>query len=302
MGRLTRDSTVCGAGRSRLLLAGLAWEAATRRRQLPRVSLQSPARLYLGRAQAATLRFVHDAPRAQRIEYAPAVPAGFATAGAPRVLALPPGVATDDPLELLPLRLGEHAWPALPARRLGRFELAWWTFVLGSGAAARVAPDTLRRHDASCRRHDPWPAGAARRRRRLRAAAVARRMPRAIRCRASTGRPRARAGELVTREFSEDQHLDILVAIDAGRLSRVGAGRLDRLGLFANVAARFAEAAVLRDDRIGLLAFSDGIARRLSRRIAGRARSCACASVSPGWPPAAPNPIRSPRRSRRGGC
>ncbi len=35
---------------------------------------------------------------------------------------------------------------------------------------------------------------------------------------------------LVTREFSEDQHLDVLVAIDAGRLSRVRAGGLDRLG------------------------------------------------------------------------
>src|SRR5207244_2832953 len=41
----------------------------------------------------------------------------------------------------------------------------------------------------------------------------------------------ARAGALVTREFSEDQHLDILVAIDAGRFSRVRAGALDRLGL-----------------------------------------------------------------------
>ncbi len=269
-----------------LLLAGLAWEAATRRRQLPRVSLQSPARLYLGRAQAATLRFVHDAPRAQRIEYAPAVPAGFATAGAPRVLALPPGVATDDPLELLPLRLGEHAWPALPARRLGRFELAWWTFVLGSGAAARVAPDTLR---VTTRRVGGTTRGL--RARRVAGAGSELRQLRAY----APGDPlsridwktSARAGELVTREFSEDQHLDILVAIDAGRLSRVGAGRLDRLGLFANVAARFAEAAVLRDDRIGLLAFSDGIlaacapdrgARavvRLRERLAGLAAGSA---------------------------
>jgi len=51
----------------------------------------------------------------------------------------------------------------------------------------------------------------------------------------------ARTRRLITREFSEDQHLDVLVAIDAGRLSRVRAGRLDRFGLYANVAARMAE-------------------------------------------------------------
>jgi uncharacterized protein (DUF58 family) len=67
----------------------------------------------------------------------------------------------------------------------------------------------------------------------------------------------ARAGRLVTREFSEDQHLDVLVAIDAGRLSRVRAGRLDRFGVYANVVARFAEIVVPNDDRIGMIVFAD---------------------------------------------
>jgi uncharacterized protein (DUF58 family) len=67
----------------------------------------------------------------------------------------------------------------------------------------------------------------------------------------------ARSRRLVTREFSQDQHLDILIAIDAGRFSRVRAGALDRFGLYANVAARFAEIATPNDDRVGLLVFSD---------------------------------------------
>ncbi len=240
-----------------LLVAGLAWEAATRRRQLPRVSLETPERLYLGRMQPARMRFEHDAARVQRIEYAPAVPAGFQALGAPRLLCLEPGAATDDPLELWPVRLGVHAWPALPARRLGRFELAWWSFTLVTGTSLRVAPDIRR---VALRRTGGTTAGP-----RARHVAGAGSELRQIRAYAA-GDPlsridwkvSARAGELVTREFSEDQHLDILIAIDAGRLSRVGAGRLDRLGLFANVAARFAEAAVLRDDRIGLLAWADG--------------------------------------------
>ncbi|HEY0766405.1 MAG TPA: DUF58 domain-containing protein, partial [Steroidobacteraceae bacterium] len=69
----------------------------------------------------------------------------------------------------------------------------------------------------------------------------------------------ARAGTLVTREYSEDQHLDILVAIDAGRFSRVRAGRLDRFGLYANLAARFAEIVTHHDDRIGLVVYADRV-------------------------------------------
>jgi uncharacterized protein (DUF58 family) len=67
----------------------------------------------------------------------------------------------------------------------------------------------------------------------------------------------AKTRHLVTRELSEDQHLDILVAIDAGRFSRIRAGALDRLGLYANVAARFAEIVTPNDDQIGLMVFSD---------------------------------------------
>ncbi|MFZ1906046.1 MAG: DUF58 domain-containing protein, partial [Steroidobacteraceae bacterium] len=69
----------------------------------------------------------------------------------------------------------------------------------------------------------------------------------------------ARAGALITREFSEDQQLDILVAVDAGRFSRVQTGRLDRLGLYANLATRFAEVATHNDDRMGLIVYADQV-------------------------------------------
>jgi uncharacterized protein (DUF58 family) len=80
----------------------------------------------------------------------------------------------------------------------------------------------------------------------------------------------ARSGRLVAREFSEDQHLDIVLAIDAGRLSRVRAGELDRLGVYANLAARFAEGAVPSDDRVGLVVYAD---RPLVVSAPGRGRA-----------------------------
>ena len=67
----------------------------------------------------------------------------------------------------------------------------------------------------------------------------------------------ARRGGLIAREYSEAQHLEILLVIDAGRGSRVRAGELDRLGLYANVAARLAEHAVSIEDRVGLLVYAD---------------------------------------------
>lgn len=239
-----------------LLVLGLGWEALTRQRDLPRASLELPGRLYLGRAQRATLRLVHGAPRAQQIEYAPAAPAAIRPLGDPRRLRLPAGGTLSEELELLPVRLGTYAWPPLPARRLGRFGLAWWSFELATGATPRIAPDTARlalRRVAGTTRglRARIRAGAGSELRQLRAYAPGD-PPSRIDWKTS-----ARAGELVTREYSEDQHLDVLIALDAGRLSRVGAGELDRLGLYANVAARFAEAAVLRDDRVGLLAWAD---------------------------------------------
>src|SRR6185369_18027359 len=67
----------------------------------------------------------------------------------------------------------------------------------------------------------------------------------------------ARRGALVAREYSEAQHLEILIVIDAGRASRVRAGQLDRLGLYANVAARLAQHAVSSEDRVGLLVYAE---------------------------------------------
>jgi len=60
----------------------------------------------------------------------------------------------------------------------------------------------------------------------------------------------------VSRDFSEDQHLEVIVAIDAGRTSALGAGDVDRLSLYVNVAARFAQRAVSLEDAVGVVVFA----------------------------------------------
>jgi uncharacterized protein (DUF58 family) len=66
----------------------------------------------------------------------------------------------------------------------------------------------------------------------------------------------ARRGRLVSRDFSEDQHLEVIVAIDAGRTSALGAGDVDRLSLYVNVAARFAQRAAALEDAVGVVVFA----------------------------------------------
>ena len=109
----------------------------------------------------------------------------------------------------------------------------------------------------------------------------------------------ARRGSLVSREYSEAQHLEILLVIDAGRGSRVRAGALDRLGLYANVAARLAEHAVSIEDRVGLLVYADARSRPACR-TAECARWRGCAARSRPWRATAVNPIRWPPRFRCG--
>jgi uncharacterized protein (DUF58 family) len=240
-----------------LLLLGIACEGLYLRRVHPGAQLATAARAFLGRPQPAALVIVNPAHRALAVEYAPAMPAGFTPLTEVRRVTVPAGGSARDAFELTPVRLGPQSWPALPARVRGPLGLAWWTRALHPSQRVVVAPDTLR-----VRGRPRGLPGGARSRRVAGAGAELYQLRDYVR-----GDPpsridwkaTARCGALVTREFSEDQHLDILVAVDAGRFSRVHAGRLDRFGLYANLAARFAEVAVHNDDRVGLIVYAERV-------------------------------------------
>jgi uncharacterized protein (DUF58 family) len=240
-----------------LLLLGLAVEGLAVRRLRPLARIDTPTPAFLGRAQRAAVVFSNPASRPLSLEYAPATPAGFEAPRAVRRLTLPARGTRADTLELLPVRLGPQPWPALPARLRGPLALAWWDATLLPATRCVVAPDTLR--------------GSARAR-GLAAGSRARRVVGAgqelYQLRAyARGDPltridwkaTARSAQLISRDYSEDQHLDILVAIDAGRLSRVRAGALDRLALYSNAAARLAEIVTHNDDRIGLVVYAERV-------------------------------------------
>ena len=187
---------------------------------LPAAQIDTAARAFLGRPQAAAFSFTNPGPRPLALEYAPATPAGFAPlAGVRRVVAAARGTVA---------RCGDPAAgaaraaalaDAAGARAADRFALAWWATTLRPRRELVVAPDALRARGGAAR-----PGAAARARAASPAPAPELHQLRDY----APGDPlaridwkaTARTGALVTREYSEDQHLDVLVAIDAGRLSR----------------------------------------------------------------------------------
>jgi uncharacterized protein (DUF58 family) len=239
-----------------LLLAGLALEAWYLQRTRVSVRMHLESRLKLGRPIAGAYAFQHNRGRDLTLQYARVLPAALRQNTEVRSIVLHADEETRDGTELLPLRLGAGRFGDVPARLLGRFRLAWWTRLLPQDAAFTVAPDSLPRGARPV-------AGES-------AGETPRRLP-------GTGvellqlrdyvsgdalsridwKATARHGSLISREYTEAQHLEILLVIDAGRASRVRAGELDRLGLYANVAARLAEQAVSAEDRVGFLVYAE---------------------------------------------
>jgi uncharacterized protein (DUF58 family) len=240
-----------------LLLLGLAVEVAFVRRRPIAVAVVSEPRALLGRPLPAAFRFSNSAGRPLQVEYAPATPAGFESLGEARRVSAPAHGAVGDAVTSWPARLGPQTWPVLPARVLGPLALAWWRATLRPAQTLTVAPDALRSpihaHGLEAGARARRVAGAGAELHQLRTYVSGDPLARV------DWKATARAGTLITREYSDDQHLDVLVAIDAGRFSRVGAGRLDRFGCYANLAARFAEIVTQLDDRIGLMVYAERV-------------------------------------------
>jgi uncharacterized protein (DUF58 family) len=239
-----------------LLLSGLAVEAWYLRGTRLTLRMQIDDRLKLGVPARGAFAFEHNRGRELELQYARVLPAALRQSTEVRRVLLPPEQELRDATDILPLRLGAGRFGVVPARLLGRFSLAWWTRNLPQDAPFSVAPDSLPRGARAV-------AGES-------AGETPRRLPgvgvELLQLRDYVSgdalsridwKATARRGSLIAREYSEAQHLEILLVIDAGRASRVRAGALDRLGLYANVAARLAEHAVSVEDRVGLLVYAD---------------------------------------------
>jgi uncharacterized protein (DUF58 family) len=245
-----------------LLVLGAGYELWVSRRSRVAARWLGGERLFLGRPERLRLELANGSERALRVRLAPALPAGLrrddpAPAGS-GILAvrLPPGGREAVTVDLRAIELGEQRWPPLPVRIRGPLHLAWWSRSVAMGETLRVAPDTL---GTGAVTSGTAMAGAAGRATPGAGLELDRLRP------YRPGDPRrmidwkatARAASLVTRVFSEDQHLELVIALDAGRTSRIEIDGMSQLGHYANLAARFAEHCAAGDDLVGLVTFAD---------------------------------------------
>lgn len=239
-----------------LLLAGLAYESFILARAQLALSIEAPEHWFLGRTGVARLRFTHALARPLVLEVAPAAPAHFTCEAAVRRLAIPPaGVALAE-LSATPRRLGPDHWPPMRVRIAGPLGLAWWSRQVRGEARVQVLPEIRVAHSGARGRgtegaRSGASAGSGAEVLQLRAYRPGD-PPRVIDWKAT-----ARARRLISRDFSEDQHLEILILIDAGRASGLRSGALDRFGHYANVAARLAQYAVTQDDLVGVIVYAE---------------------------------------------
>jgi uncharacterized protein (DUF58 family) len=238
-----------------LLLSGLAYEAAMLSRCPVGLELQAPEYWPLGRAQEVRYVFQQHARRELAIQVVLSAPEEFAAQSRIETLQLIDGRPDTVALTAAPRRMGRHSWPTPTLRIGGALRLAWWSRRVSTECKLTVVPDVVGTTDQSRAEQG---AGA----RPLRAAGAGaevlqlREYRRGDPLRAIDWKATARRGRLVSRDVSEDQHLEVMVAVDAGRASGLGADDVDRLSLYVNVAARFAERAAALDDAVGLVIYA----------------------------------------------
>jgi uncharacterized protein (DUF58 family) len=254
----SRDSSLTGLWLfpAALLMLGLAYESWTVSRSGLSCEFEPPERFYLGRGSAVRIHCRHNLRRSLDIELAPSAPDSFELEIGVVPLRIAAGATAGIERSVIPSRLGAYSWPSLRARVAGPVGLAWWPKRLACERQVRVLPD-LFRSEAEVKGST---ASGAKTGTAIGAGAEVMRLreyragdpPRVIDWKAT-----ARAGRLISRDFAQDHHLQIVIVVDAGRASALRAGSLDRFGHYVNVAARLAQHAAVQEDLVGLVVYAD---------------------------------------------
>jgi uncharacterized protein (DUF58 family) len=239
-----------------LLMLGLAYESWIVSRSGLVFELHAPERLFLGRG--SVFRFVcsHALKRTLTVEIAPSAPQFFEIESGVEHLNVGSGERAAFERRVNTNRLGPYEWPALSTRTAGPLGLAWWPRQVACPGRVQVLPDLFRtpaevKSVSAAGSESAGHSGGGVEILRLRDYRAAD-PPRIIDWKATV-----RADRLISREFSQDNGLQIVIVVDAGRSSALRSGSLDRFGHYVNIAARLAQFAAERDDLVGLVVYAD---------------------------------------------
>ncbi len=156
---------------------------------------------------------------------------------------IPAGKSVKRTAMVTPLNLGETGIGDLYTRVLGHLGLAWWSHKITASIHTRVVPRALSRaeHAAgqqlSGERYTPRQFSSGDNLLALRDHQVGDPI------KSIDWKATAKRRQPTVRIYAREQNLDIMLVIDAGRSSRLQAGKLTRLNHYINIAARLAQLA-----------------------------------------------------------
>jgi uncharacterized protein (DUF58 family) len=258
VGDWSHEQSVAGLWRlpAAVLLLGLAYESWIVSRSRLAFELTASEHLFLGRRSVFHFVCRHALKRTLVVEAAPIAPGCLDIESHIECLDVRAGEPAGFERRVTPNRLGYFDWPALRTRTAGPLGLAWWPGQVPCPRRFQVLPDLFRsaaevKGVAAIGSSAGVDIGAGAEVLRLRDYRAGD-PPRMIDWKAT-----ARADRLISRDFSQDYGLQIVILIDAGRSSALRAGELDRFGHYVNVAARLAQFAAERDDLVGLMVYAD---------------------------------------------
>jgi uncharacterized protein (DUF58 family) len=238
------------------LLLALIIEGSVNRRQRARFERRLPARGYLGQRLASELVVHNPAPYTLQMDTLDEPPPALKADYQPLHWRIAPGRSSSQRVSLIPQELGELEWETLRTRSLGAFGLAWWHRRLRLPATLPVVPDHLHAEDHR--------AGSEQQGRYLRTSTGSgtelmgfRDYQRGDPFRSIDWKASARRATPIVRLYADEEHVELVLAVDAGRTSGVQSGPLTRLGHYANVAARLAEKSLANGDHVGLVVFAE---------------------------------------------
>jgi uncharacterized protein (DUF58 family) len=253
-----------------LLLLGLAYESWIASKTHLAAVLRPPENFHLGRGADIQLVVSHALRRTLAVEIAPGVPQFFDIESSIEAMRINAGGRAVIERRVVPKRLGRFSWPPLRARVGGALGLAWWPKRAACEGEVRVLPDLFRsagevKSMAALGPQAGLASGAGAEVLRLRDYRAGD-PPRVIDWKAT-----ARVDRLISREFVQDEGLQIILVLDVGRSSALQAGSLDRFGHYVNIAARLAQFAAQRDDSVGLAVYADRLLTALPPARGARA-------------------------------
>jgi uncharacterized protein (DUF58 family) len=194
-----------------LLLLGLAYEAWMVQRAATSLEVSSEPRSVLGRPFTLSLTLRQRLHRDTFAELAPEGPEAIEVDTTVRTVSLPKGEPARLEIRATARRLGKHAWPVWRSRIAGPLGLAWWSRKLATNLSTQVIPDLLsgaaaRSGGRSGGRHARALLGSGAEILQLRDYRPG--DPQNV----IDWKASARSGRLVSRDVSEDQHLEIVLA------------------------------------------------------------------------------------------